>query len=131
MQEDEPQDVFVNYTHPSQQRNAQQRQKVASYIGTYYRNRSRPTARRDVDLGETGKEERVTSRNEADTQLGPLRVHKWRLQSQTISPLQSHDMHGFKVDPFDSYPIPSSDRIPKALDYCEYTLPIHFHLLTV
>lgn len=112
------QNVFVNYTHPSQQRDRQQRQRIASYIGTYYRNRSRPTARREAELGESTNESSFSNQLEVQSTTEPLRVLRWRLQSQITSPLRGHDMHGFKVDPFDSYPIPGSDRVPRALDYC-------------
>lgn len=112
------QNVFVNYTHPSQQRDRQQRQRIASYIGTYYRNRSRPTARREAELGENTNEGPSSGQLEVQSTTEPLRVLRWRLQSQIMSPFRSHDMHGFRVDPFDSYPIPGSDRVPRALDYC-------------
>lgn len=123
-----PQNVFINYTNPSQQNDKRQRQKVASYIGTYYRNRSRPAARQKkekADAESVQSYDLSTNRDESSPTVAPdfkpkaLQVLSWRLQAQATSPLKDHDMHGFKTDPFQSYPIPASTRLPQIIEYCK------------
>lgn len=117
----QPQNLFVNYTHPDQQGDRQQRQRVASYIGTYYRNRSRPQARRKNELNfvriDMSKPANKHTRDE-ERQTSAMQVPNQGLGLQTASLLVIHDTHGFRVDPFNSYPIPYTKNLPQALDYC-------------
>lgn len=118
----QPQNVFINYTNPSQQSDRRQRQKVASYIGTYYRNRSRPAARREKEQSNGEPANQGTASHKARPKIKPkaLQVLSWRLRTQAPSPLRDHDMHGFKIDPFQSYPITATNRLPQVIEYCMY-----------
>ena len=129
----QPQNMFVNYTHPAQQGDRQQRQKVASYIGTYYRNRSKPQARRKAEISSAGNSDQRTTNRHAkgiQQQASSMQVLNWRLEPRTASLLSLHDTHGLKVDPFKSYPIPYTENLPKALEYCLFNLPLMFKPLT-
>lgn len=121
-----PDNVFINYSHPAEQSDKRNRQEVASYIGTHYRNRSRPAARRQKSVKRPGRDaandDRKTSELALRSKPKSPQVLSWCLRSDENSPLRSHDMHGLKVDPFSSYPIPASNRLPEAIEYCQYLL---------
>ncbi|KAK4937473.1 hypothetical protein LTR10_021925 [Elasticomyces elasticus] len=114
-----PDPTFVNYSHPQDQNNRRNRQLVASYIGTHFRNRSRPSSRRVLSieeasepLGQAGDEPGIQA---ADFELpseGPSNISA-RLPATTVP----HDRHGLRSDPFYSYPIEFRQCIPAAVDY--------------
>ena len=126
-----PQNVFVNYTHPNQQSDRSRRREVASYIGTYYRNRSRPAARRlheDSQTRDAPQRELAGTDRASDTRsLQPRPQHMFTFQSEppAISPLATRDGTGLRVDPFNSYPIRQTDRLPRAIDYCKHSSSRH------
>ena len=114
-----PQNVFVNYTHPAQQNDRRRRREVASYIGTYYRNRSKPAAKREQENSlarDAAQQEQSGERPSSN--LKALQTFNWRLELPSVSPLALRDGNGLRIDPFDSYPIEVTEGLPKALDYC-------------
>lgn len=115
-----PTPVFINYADPSEQNDKRNRRKVASYIGTHYRNRSRPSAKRDSNLnsGSSNTQDQQLVKRKPDNVITRPKQITWRIGQHTASPLSVHDMHGFRSDPFDSYPIPATEKIPKAIEYC-------------
>ncbi|KIV81687.1 hypothetical protein PV11_03857 [Exophiala sideris] len=114
-----PDPTFVNYSHPQDQNNRRNRQLVASYIGTHFRNRSRPASRRASSI-EEGSEPVIRVGDQpgiqaADFELpreGPSSISA-RLPATTVP----HDRHGLRSDPFYSYPIEFRQCIPAAVDY--------------
>ncbi|KAK5951464.1 hypothetical protein OHC33_007520 [Knufia fluminis] len=116
-----PQNVFVNYTHPGQQNDRRRRREVASYIGTYFRNRSRPAAKREREssLARGAQHEQAEGLPVASSSSRPsaLQMFNWRLEPSGVSPLALRDGTGLRVDPFSSYPIQPTAALPKALDY--------------
>ncbi|KAK5055203.1 hypothetical protein LTR84_012952 [Exophiala bonariae] len=125
---------FIIYTHPSEQSDRQNRRTVASYIGTHYRNRSRPSARKVQLPGEpcSRKPFPVASTNNSDhpseTTSLVIRDRKATRGRRSIahtarsSPTPTldnipHDKHGFRSDPFSAYPIEFRDCIPVAIDF--------------
>lgn len=121
-----PQNVFVNYTHPGQQNDRRRRREVASYIGTYFRNRSRPAAKREREssLARGAQHEQAEGLPVASSSSRPsaLQMFNWRLEPSGVSPLALRDGTGLRVDPFSSYPIQPTAALPKALDYCTLAL---------
>ena len=117
-------DTFINYTHPDKQADRSNRQRVAHYIGTHYRNRSGPASRRVAEerarqilvaSPPTNKQQRPftrSSRDEVSIILLPASV-------QSIP----RDHSGLRVDPFTAFPIRNSDAIAPAVDYCKYCGP--------
>lgn len=121
-----PQNVFVNYTHPAQQSDRRRRREVASYIGTYYRNRSKPAAKREQEnaLTRDVPQEHLEGQPAASSISKPraLQILNWRLEPPSVSPLALRDGTGLRIDPFSSYPIEPTEGLPKALDYCTSAL---------
>ena len=125
-----PDPTFVNYSHPQDRTNRRNRRLVASYIGTHYRNRSRPAARKTsherspgISIGEgTSDEERQMS-DQAQFHVQTFDLATTSSPStRSASPAIAigHDGRGLRTDPFDSYPIEFRACIPAAVDYCEY-----------
>lgn len=121
-----PQNVFVNYTHPAQQGDRRRRREVASYIGTYYRNRSKPAAKREQEslMAHDAPQEQAEGPSGSNSNSRPkaLQMFNWRLEPPNVSPLALRDGTGLRVDPFSSYPVQTTERLPKALDYCTLVL---------
>lgn len=131
-----PDPPFINYSHPSEQSNPRNRRKVASYIGTHYRNRSKPSARNALKKAEplVSKFTKTAfvdqDSSNIETAVLPFRKRGSRQSSPSqsgdspfarlLSPTLSHDKHGFRSDPFDAYPIDSRACIPTAIDFCKY-----------
>ena len=105
-------DTFINYTHPRQQHDKENRKKVATYIGTHFRNRSRPALR---NAAKTAANEGLDTSNET---LEPPPTGSG-LETQLLHTTIYRDNHGLRNDPFSSYPIESTDCIPGAIDYCK------------
>lgn len=135
-----PQPPFIIYTHPSEQSDRQNRRTVASYIGTHYRNRSRPSARKPQVSGEpcSKTSTSVASGNDSNHHGGlaslAIRDKKASPRRRSIpqtarsSPTPrlnaiTHDKHGFRSDPFSAYPIEFRDCIPAAVDFCKCNHP--------
>jgi hypothetical protein len=119
--------TFINYSHPSDTADRRNRRIVASYIGTHYRNRSRPSARKG--LKSTGssppdsidglKPQNQTPRSKTTTPRSRSRTSSPKTPSLLAQPLVlDHDRHGYRADPFRAYPIEFRECIPPALDYC-------------
>jgi len=116
---------FINYTDASEQTHKHNRRKVASYIGTHYRNRSRPSAKRELapSNGCSSTQPQQSARSKSgDVQIGSRQI-PWRVGPRVVSPLTVHDMHGFRSDPFDSYPIAVTEMVSKAIEYCGSAVP--------
>ena len=112
-------DTFITYTHPSQQADRRNRRKVASYIGTHFRNRSKPAARKACQR--TAAAEPVLtlpSNRKAPDQI--LRRNQLTVPFRPPpSPLTvPRDTHGLRDDPFSSFPIEITQWVPGAIDYC-------------
>jgi hypothetical protein len=109
-------DPFVNYTHPKDQTDKAHKKQVAQYIGTHFRNRSRPT-RRHVAANRPGWE--FQSNATVDEchvlhQRKPSREQA-RLQALTVP----RDRSGIREDPFAAYPIPQGRGVGRAVDHCK------------
>ena len=113
-----PQNFFVNYTHPAQQNDRRRRREVASYIGTYYRNRSKPAAKREQENSLARDALQEQSGEQPSSTSKALQTFDWRLEPPSVSPLALRDGNGLRIDPFNSYPIELTEGLPKALDYC-------------
>lgn len=135
--------TFINYRHPSEQSNRQNRRTVASYIGTHYRNRSRPSARKALNPNDppTSTPPAVFSDSGDDIHGEhpslPIRRQKSPRRPTTASnqhlpapnlEIVVHDKHGFRSDPFNAYPIEFRACIPAAIDFCKYGRPYKIHL---
>ena len=120
-------DTFITYTHPEQQYDKKNRRKVASYIGTHYRNRSRPAERNAAQTDTVVKSPRSGSTShprpneQYDRQL---------VVNQQYVPTNVHrDRSGLRTDPFTTYPIKSTKCVPGAIDYCMSWAQISPHSL--
>jgi hypothetical protein len=116
-------DTFVNYSNPQDFADRRKRRQVASYIGIHFRNRSGPAAKR------------AKAKERKDLRLQSTRVSDEKISSAkprpTVrSPLITipNDGHGFRHDPFSSYPIEFESSIPSAVDYCKFLLPSWYDL---
>ncbi|KAI1608489.1 hypothetical protein EDD36DRAFT_448313 [Exophiala viscosa] len=114
-----PDPTFVNYSHPQDQNDRRNRQLVASYIGTHFRNRSRPATRRVSSVGKASSPEgqvgdppRTQAAYFEPPNQGPSSTSA-QLPTFTVP----HDRHGLRSDPFYSYPIEFRQCIPAAVDY--------------
>ena len=114
------QDVFVNYTNPEQQTDRSLRRRVARYIGTHYRNRSRPMSRLEtghrpgadfITLGivpeQPGAEVVILSDDEAQLAMATLSMPR--------------DHSGIRQDPFGAYPTRHNNTVGQAIDHCKST----------
>ncbi|KIW69955.1 hypothetical protein PV04_02267 [Phialophora macrospora] len=133
-----PDPTFVNYSHPSDQTDRLNRRIVASYIGTHYRNRSRPSARKAAKADELSPKGSPGGLTVEDARPPKGRTLS-RSRSRNSSPGSSqasvgslhprslgHDRHGYRSDPFSAYPIEFRDCIPAAVDYfLHYYGPAH------
>ena len=108
-----PGDTFITYTHPDQQYDKKNKKKVASYIGTHYRNRSRPAARHADNIVDTDQNANATNASEAVVIDGSSR----QLVLNRRKPAVHRDSHGLRTDPFTSYPIKPTKCVPGAIDY--------------
>lgn len=119
-----PGDTFITYTHPSQQYDKKNRKKVASYIGTHYRNRSRPAARPALQSVDAADEKHSSA-----IEPVPVKNEPGQLGMNRRKPAANvhRDSHGLRTDPFTSYPIKPSKCIPAAIDYCKLS-PTPSHL---
>ena len=126
-----PDPTFVNYSHPHDQTDRRNRRIVASYIGTHYRNRSRPSARKASKAIQASPKYRsgLTPSDEEvpDAKQTILQIRK-REHPSNLSPIGSHalpfkvvnhDKHGLRSDPFNTYPIEFRASLPAAIDFCE------------
>lgn len=116
-------DTFITYTHPDQQNDKSNRKKIATYIGTHYRNRSRPAARKAA----SGQPGTVNSPLTVSAAAGSAATGEWPVrpvhQPDQLSVTIHRDSHGFRDDPFATYPIEATKCVSAAIDYCEL-LPI-------
>ncbi|KIV96031.1 hypothetical protein PV10_03613 [Exophiala mesophila] len=134
-----PTSTFINYSHPSEQNERQNRRTVASYIGTHYRNRSKPSARLQRD----GEKSSIRGQNkpkvEVPSQASAVSVPRLPWQ-KAASPEEkgltaskagdnlylAHDKHGFRSDPFSTYPIQPRAHLSKTVDFfLRYYGPAH------
>lgn len=133
-----PEPTFINYTHPSERSNRQNRRTVASYIGTHYRNRSKPSARNRVKIqnpptstsqpsqavfsgigGDLHKEFNSLPIRRRKSPRPPISASKQHSPATKLE-VVAHDRHGFRSDPFNAYPIEFRACIPAAIDFCKY-----------
>jgi len=132
-----PEPTFINYTHPSEQSNRQNRRTVASYIGTHFRNRSKPSARRGIKTHDsqtsTSQPSQAVFSGAGEKTHGELNSLPLRRRKSPQPPISAskqhspapklevvvHDGHGYRSDPFNAYPIEFRACIPAAIDFCE------------
>lgn len=119
-----PDDIFITYTHPDQLTNRSNRRRVAQYIGTHHRNRSKPTSRRLAK--ERARWNFITCPTFSERHQGQASSDSQDEGSNVLLlvPVQpvSHDHSGIRVDPFTAFPISHSDAIAPAVDYCKTSL---------
>jgi hypothetical protein len=100
--------TFINITHPAQRKDIATRRKVAQYIGLHFRNRSKPVARREANAT------RSKPPGKARASQRPIRARGVAAPSRIY-----RDLHGFRSDPFRSYPIPDQAGVSEAVDFCK------------
>ncbi len=101
--------TFINITHPAQRKEAATRKQVARYIGVNFRNRSRPSARREANgsASKSGDGKPISPRQ---LRAQGVPIHTWVID---------RDSHGLRSDPFASYPIGPQEWLPEAVDFCK------------
>lgn len=89
--------------------------------GSISLNKSKSTSWKVPPGGKLGQARSISHRVPQDASKG----HDKTLDLGTLhSPTQlPRDMHGFRFDPFNSYPIEFRESIPPAIDYCEQMPP--------
>jgi hypothetical protein len=113
-------DTFVNYSNPQDFVDRKKRRQVASYIGVHFRNRSGPAAKRAK-----AKQRRNSPKSRfPEPEIESAPPDKPRLIAQAPPITIPNDGHGFRRDPFSSYPIEFEPSIPSAVDYCKCLLSL-------
>jgi hypothetical protein len=113
-------DVFITYTHPNQRNDKQNRRKIFSYIGTHYRNRSRPATR--TQLANNPNKSIEPSRRLMPIPQDDVEIHPNFSRNSPLAQLY-RDNSGLRSDPFESYPIEATRCVGGAVDYCTYHPP--------
>ena len=116
--------IFINYTHPSERSDKQNRKVVATHVaGEYRRSLKRielrsPGAFRWKDTGVVR-----SIRDSTETERTAERVLQPTFVPVRATGCLSASIGGFRTEDFDSYPIASSVAVTKAVDHCESRLP--------
>jgi hypothetical protein len=109
--------MFINYAGDGQQVDPELKTQVSRYIGTHFRNRSKPSGRRIsgyrpfqhfISTGLVSKDRSAAKSRDA---------------SPSIPSILYHDRAGLRQNPFLSYPARSSPAVDQAVDHCT-----HFYL---
>jgi hypothetical protein len=112
-------DPFVNYTHPKDQTDKAHKKQVAQYIGTHFRNRSRPTRRHAAGNRPSWE----FHGNATVTDCHALHQRKLSQEQARLGALTvPRDRSGIREDPFGAYPIPQGRGVGRAVDHCESIL---------
>jgi hypothetical protein len=115
-----PDNTWIVYTHPKDRHNKANRKRIASYIGTHYRNRSKPAARKAMENANL-EHSQTASQTVALTTKKRERPLK-RYTAHSIP----RDAHGLREDPFANYLVTKTDCVPGAIDYfIHFFAPTH------
>jgi hypothetical protein len=114
-----PENTWIVYTHPKDRHDKVNRKRIASYIGTHYRNRSKPAARKAVE-----------DANREHAQLPSQTVSSAAKSCRTLKRSMvrgiPRDAHGLREDPFANYVVTKTDCVPGAIDYfIHFFAPTH------
>lgn len=126
---------FINYSHPSEQSDPENRRRVASYIGVHFRNRSKPSNRTGFGpISGEYDDTAVSALDPSESQpYHPYLNWTWKRHSsyrpitqwsQNIASPHSdifRDTHGIRSDPFYSYPVDFRPSVPRAVDFCKHS----------
>ena len=120
--------IFITYTHPSEQRKRTNRQAVSSFVSRSYR----PTSRKIVFVrsnyrpflqrSEEGSSPSASSASSKSTDPSFVNdevVVATSLKYQAPNLLNDRPLGSPFQDPFVTYPIPSRQYLPFFIDYCE------------
>lgn len=109
-------DTFITYTHPDQQHDKKNRHKIAAYIGTHYRNRSRPSAKKAAE-NVTARTSTTSNTFASSATVGKKSSHLVH-HNQSFPATVHRDSYGLRDDPFTAYPIKATKCVSGAIDYC-------------
>ena len=118
--------VFVNYTHPSQRHQKEQRFVIQSHVSGHYRRKNKqiklPSTRtRQWHVPECKTESLPDLVRHVQNVEQTAGVFKHRRPCST-DPQSDHLICCPGRDPFDAYPIEARDCVPAAFDYCKPSL---------
>ena len=115
--------VFVNYTHPSQRHQKEQRFVIQSHVSGHYRRKNKqiklPSTRTRQWYVPECKTESLPDLIRHVPNVKQTTGDFKRQRSCSTDPQSDHLICCPRRDPFDAYPIEARDCVPAAFDYCK------------